>query len=448
MLDVHSDKPTSLDLFDADKFDGICPILSMGKTIRLGFGFYFEDAGNMYAIAPNGVSKFRIDLSDEDIIRILHDVRGGTASTPVPSLPAATTNAVVHVRRTAEALNAEMLHEIFCHRSMEKIYRTLEHTTGFKAIRLPDKFCGTCAQMKAKRRGLSHKVQLSASGSAHCNTPVAAACNTPVAAACNLPVAAADRIATNFDVMAAAPSEDDYDDPNDDAEYDHLAVEVEYVAPVAGRSLGFQAVPQISRFDLETLRPFEIMFADNKDYEQQVRGGRQIAFVLYDLKSTAKFKIDLFSRIENGKAFRSIMAANGVHKLPYSCRIYTDGCGSMKHVEMANNLMGIDHAFIPPHMQSLNEAEKICYVIWDDAAAVMHTSKAPSRLFAEAVSFSLYIDMRTAITASRGFLTPYELIKGTQPSILKLHRFYTLRSVRSARHSSEAQGTRQGRLHW
>jgi len=57
MHDVHSDKPTSLDLFDADKFDGICPILSMGEMIRLGFSFYFEDAGNMYAIAPNGVSK-------------------------------------------------------------------------------------------------------------------------------------------------------------------------------------------------------------------------------------------------------------------------------------------------------------------------------------------------------------------------------------------------------
>ena len=105
---------------------------------------------------------------------------------------------------------------------------------------------------------------------------------------------------------------------------------------------------------------------------------------------------------------------------------------------MAANLMGIDHAFIPPHMQSLNEAEKICYVIWDDAAAVMHTSRAPSRLFAEAVSFSLYIDMRTATTASRGFLTPYELIKGTQPSILKLHRFYTLSYVALPRQKRKA----------
>ena len=89
----------------------LCPILSMGKMIRLGFSFYSEDAGNMYAIAPNGVSKFRVDLSDDDIIRIPHGIRSGTESAPVPPLPAAATNAVlpVHVRRTAGALNAEML---------------------------------------------------------------------------------------------------------------------------------------------------------------------------------------------------------------------------------------------------------------------------------------------------------------------------------------------------
>ena len=43
----------------------------------------------------------------------------------------------------------------------------------------------------------------------------------------------------------------------------------------------------------------------------------------------------------------------------------------MMHVEVAAVLMGIDHAYIPPYMQSLNEADKICYSIWDDAAAVM-----------------------------------------------------------------------------
>ena len=113
------------------------------------------------------------------------------------------------------------------------------------------------------------------------------------------------------------------------------------------------------------------MFVDNKDYEQAVRGGRQTSFILYDVCSTAKFKIDVFKKTENGVALREILSMNGVHKLPYSCLVYSDGCGSMRHVEIAAVTMGLQHAYIPPHEQSLNEAEKICLVTWDDAAALM-----------------------------------------------------------------------------
>ena len=69
------------------------------------------------------------------------------------------------------------------------------------------------------------------------------------------------------------------------------------------------------------------------------------------------------------------MAMNGVHKLAYHCRIISDGCGSMAHVEAAACLAGIDHAYTPPHEASLNEAEKICLLMWDAAAAVMATAQ-------------------------------------------------------------------------
>lgn len=38
-------------------------------------------------------------------------------------------------------------------------------------------------------------------------------------------------------------------------------------------------MPQLSRFELDELKPFEIMFCDNKDYEQPARGGKQITFI-------------------------------------------------------------------------------------------------------------------------------------------------------------------------
>ena len=47
------------------------------------------------------------------------------------------------------------------------------------------------------------------------------------------------------------------------------------------------------------------------------------------------------------------------------------------------------------------------------------------RLFNAAVSYALYVDMRMSTTASRGFKTPLEIIRGVVPDITKLHRFYT-----------------------
>ena len=115
--EARSDKSISLDLYDADKFDGIEPILSMGKMIRLGWKFYFEGTSNCYAVAPDGLSKFMVELGDDDVIRLPHDVRDGAKALPIPATPA--TSNVLAVRRTVEQMNAGILHDIVCHRSME-----------------------------------------------------------------------------------------------------------------------------------------------------------------------------------------------------------------------------------------------------------------------------------------------------------------------------------------
>ena len=221
-------------------------------------------------------------------------------------------------------------------------------------------------------------------------------------------------------------SEDDYasDHEDDDVEYEDVLQSegaLEYEAPVAGRSLGVQPIP---RFDIDQLRPFEVMFCDHKDYDSTVRGGANHAFVLIDVKTRAKFKIDQTSKTQAGLSFSRIMAMNGVHKLPYKCRIYSDGCGSMKYVEKHATRMGIDHAYTPPHEASLNEAEKICDWIWARARILMTASGAPESLFGLAVDHVLYIDMRMATTSSRGFKTPCEMIKGEQPNISHLRPFW------------------------
>ena len=57
----------------------------------------------------------------------------------------------------------------------------------------------------------------------------------------------------------------------------------------------------------------------------------------------------------------------------------------MAHAELAAVLMGIGHVYILPHEQSLNEAEKIAYLIWNDATALMEESQAPEKYFNSAV---------------------------------------------------------------
>jgi hypothetical protein len=55
----------------------------------------------------------------------------------------------------------------------------------------------------------------------------------------------------------------------------------------------------------------------------------------------------------------------------------------------------------------------------------MHHSAAPDELLSMAIDYAMYVDLRTATTSSREWLTPFEMIKGEKPRIDRLHRFYT-----------------------
>ena len=123
----------------------------------------------------------------------------------------------------------------------------------------------------------------------------------------------------SYIIATNAPSEaPEYGNEDNCSDGDAPADEYEYTSPAAGRALGEQPVP---RYDLARLRPFEVMFVDNKEYPCKVRGGRQHAFVLIDLKPQAKFKVDVSSKSHNGQAFQRIAILNGVHKLLYHCLV-------------------------------------------------------------------------------------------------------------------------------
>ena len=430
----------------------------MGKLIRKGFDFFLGDYGrDMYASAPGGAYTVKLNLGIDDVVRIPHSLRTGKhkarlpeavsiglgsegvldgVSLPAPALAVArdpqapdltkansdlecqlcesdakidTQGSVLSVSRTAKEMNGIMLHQMLNHSGDEKMYQTLLHATGYKPTRFKLPPCIWCALGKSTKISISHKK--------HPDNFISDLKDSAV----NLVVQ--DGV-TQYTLQLNTTSSKCYDDSDEDGapeDNDELE-EVLFEADVAGRTLGEQLVP---RYDLSKLRPFEVMFADNKEYPCKVRGGKQHAFVLIDYYSQAKCKIDVATKTHNGKAFLRIMAMNGVHKLPYQCHIWIDGCGSMDHVRNAATRAGIDHAYTPPRDPSLNEAEKVCNFMWAAARAHLGASNASTMLFAEAVDYAIHMDMRIAITVTRGWKTPYELIKGAMPCLNLLHRWYT-----------------------
>ena len=412
----ESGNTVSYDVEDVDVLARVTqPILSMGKLVRKGFDFFIGDYGkDMYAAAPGGAYTVKLELGIDDVVRIPHTLRSGKRGTKLPGAVSlgiqeakivdTQHSSALSVSRTAKDLNGNMLHQMLNHCGEEKMYQTLLHTTGFKPIRFNLPPCIWCALGKSTRTGTNRQ--------RHTDNCISDLKGPGVNLA----------LGTEGDLHSRAVNTYSDSDEGDCPEEADTHEEFQYEAAVAGRALGEQPVP---RYDLSKLRPFEVTFADNKEYPCAIRGGKTYAFVMIDYYSQAKFKIDVASKSQNGKAFQRIMAINGIHKLPYHCHIWTDGCGSMNHVRDAAVLAGLDHAFLPPREPSLNEAEKVCNFMWAAARAHLATSKTSSALFAEAVDYAIYTDMRVATTASRGWKTPYELIKGVVPCISRMHRWYT-----------------------
>ena len=419
--DVHTGSSVSMDISDCDLMGKalVTNLLSLGKPLRDGWEFHLANRGKeCYAITPGGAFQVEVLLGMDNILRLRHSVRSGMKSVPIPAPRLdgkwKPVDSVLALHKRASDATGVCLHEIFNHSGEEKLYRTLGSTVGYKQVRLKLPPCKWCAAAKARQFGLKQK-------------PVAVNC---VICDVDSPMEiweAQAQILLNIDDSPSLDPDPVFDDgTSSDDGTDTDGEADDFTAEVAGRELGVQNVP---RFQLDTLRPWELMFVDNKDYPVVVRGGYKTALIFIDYKTRVKSKVDVRSKKHNGKAFSRIVALFGIHKVGYPCRVYSDGCGSMVHVKNAAVRMGIDHAYTPPHMASLNEAEKVADRDWESARTHMLRSRAPDNLFALCVDFVMHVSMRMATTSSRSWKTPYELVRGVQPDVSKLHRWYTAVNV-------------------
>ena len=152
---------------------------------------------------------------------------------------------------------------------------------------------------------------------------------------------------------------------------------------------------------------------------------------LQDESNTGQTQRDLHNKVLNGSASRIIVAREGIHKLPHSCRVYTDGCGFTNHVRDAVSTLGTDHQFAPPHQQALNEAEKVA----DTGTVCARADAQPSlTTMLRTTYFRSWLITQCTLTSGLqqlpiaiedGRLHVYELSRSTQPPIIKLHRPFT-----------------------
>jgi hypothetical protein len=359
-----------------NKISGTKTLISLGLLIRAGFTFHVHSVDEILLYTPQKRHCIKGYLKQDNILYISY-----TLQQPKQSHYAN--------KRTIQEASYSTLHSIFNHCGFVKLQHTMEHVSGLTlpADGIKDCFCETCAMARAKRKGLSKKVS----------------------------------------VNPAVPVGDVSFDHDDDL---YLPPGPDYVVDSPGESFSADGFinrgHDLHRYDVAKLRPFEVMYCDNFDYPCPVRGGKLTGFVMVCLKTFAIFKVDVKSKAHNGRAFRKLVADEGIHKLPYKCTIYADNCGSMVHVSQTATSLGINFQPLPPKDQSLNLAEKAIDIVVHAAVGHLLQSKRHSKYFPQAVDFACYSHNRMATTALRGWITPFEALKGCTPDVSHMWSFGTV----------------------
>jgi hypothetical protein len=236
LIDDETNQTVMYDVDECDLMSShlVSSILSLGKLLRSGFEFHFTDGGKQcYGVAPGGF-RVKVQLGNDDILRMHHRIRNGNDAAPLPKFPVNALSRRAHTER-ANSADSCFFHDVFLHCGAEKVYRTLGVTNGYKQVRLTPYKCSTCAAAKARSFGLKR-----------------------VGCRSDVPIDT---------VLMAQPGDSDPSDPvfddstsSDNGSDDEAPEDSEYTADVAGRDLGDQPVP---RFDLPHLKVFELTFVES-----------------------------------------------------------------------------------------------------------------------------------------------------------------------------------------
>ena len=111
--------------------------------------------------------------------------------------------------------------------------------------------------------------------------------------------------------------------------------------------------------DYDKLRPSELLFADEIEFEQfKVKGKKQSMLLVYDaMTGGIRVKAENSKR-EHGDRFRELAIQEAWNKRGHKVTVSSDGCGSMTYLRDSALDLGIDHWPIPPYSPRFNLAEQ------------------------------------------------------------------------------------------
>ena len=377
-------------------------VVSVGGLIRKGFQCHLESVTQLSITSPAG-EVFPLEIDEQNIIVFPHhtctSIKQPMTTTSIP--PVMTSSEIYLLGAQIEQAQLQVtlyLHHLCSHtRKTSLLIETLKHTKGHKFngkvikphFLLAEFKCNACTHSKQTKKPLRK------GGSRPFPVMI-----TPISDSHSTNSNPGDAV-TDFAQNEPLPSDISAIVPQ------HLMDQWRrFIRKVNGSRKSY------SRFDLEKLRPGEIIMVDSKPYPVATRGGgKWYCFLAVDVKTFRGCKVDVRKKSAHGLAIQQIIVHWGLHRRPYKCTVMSDSCGSMAHVEKMCYQMHCDYCPLPVDDQSLNIAETYIKRLFDAARTTLIYIKGrvPTTFYRQIIGAVITQDNHRATTKERGYRTPLEL---------------------------------------
>jgi hypothetical protein len=163
----------------------------------------------------------------------------------------------------------------------------------------------------------------------------------------------------------------------------------------------------------EGTKPFANLHADNKEIFWEGRCGKRYrlqCFMIICAVTALGMFYTVHRKSDNGKAYLKFASQFDLVTLGYQSTCWTDGCGSMRHVEIAAASLGLGHEFLPPDDPQTNLAEALIHEVTTATSTYMHAnSHIPDTAFPYVMMGVMWVRNRIYTNRHNQCMSPWFL---------------------------------------